>query len=59
MSALTQTFIQYKTLEQYLKVCFTIIVLKKELPTCFIRNDVNHFVHLISKWKGVKDSKFI
>jgi hypothetical protein len=61
MSALTQTFTQYKSLEQYLKVCFSIIVFKKEeeLPTCFIRNDVNHFVHLISQWKEVKDSKFV
>lgn len=61
MSALTQTFTQYKSLEQYLQVCFSIVVLKKEeeLPTCFIRNDVNHFVHLISQWKEVKDSKFV
>lgn len=61
MSALTQSFTQYKSLEQYLQVCFSIVVLKKEeeLPTCFIRNDVNHFVHLISQWKEVKDSKFV
>lgn len=61
MSVLTQTFTQYKSLEQYLQVCYSIVVLKKEeeLPTCFIRNDVNHFVHLISQWKEVKDSKFV
>lgn len=61
MSALTQAFTQYKSLEQYLQVCFSIVVLKKEdeLPMCFIRNDVNHFIHLISKWKEVKDSKFV
>jgi len=61
MSALTQAFTQYKSLDQYLQVCFSIIVLKKEeeLPKCFIRNDVNHFVHLISQWKEVKDSKFV
>jgi len=51
MSALTQTFTQYKSLELCLQVCFSIVVLKKEeeLPTSFIRNDVNHFVHLISQ----------
>jgi len=60
MSALTQTFTQYKSLEQYLQVCFSIVVLKKEeVPTCFIRNDINHFVHFISQWKEVKDSKFV
>jgi len=61
MSALTQTFTQYKSPEQYLQVCFSIVVLKKEeeLPTCFIRNDVNHFVHRLSQWKEVKDSKFV
>lgn len=50
MSALAQKFTQYKSLEQYLQACFSIVVLQKEekLPTCFIRNDVNHFIHLIS-----------
>lgn len=45
MSALVQGFTQYESLEKYLNVCFSLVVLKqkKEIPKCFIRNDVNHF----------------
>jgi len=28
-----------------------------EIPTCYIRNDVNHFIHLIAQWRPLKDSR--
>lgn len=57
MSAIVQAFTEYQTLEKYLEVCFTLAVLKKDvdLPTCYLRNDVNHFIHLVSQWKEVQD----
>lgn len=62
MSALVQSFTQYNTLEKYLNICFTILKEKKNneqiIPTCFIRNDVNHFVHLITQWQPLKTSKY-
>lgn len=60
MSSLVQAFTEYQSLEKYLEVCFTVVVLKKDvdLPTCYVRNDVNHFIHLVSSWNEVKSSKF-
>ncbi|KAF0691063.1 NOF-FB transposable element protein, partial [Aphis craccivora] len=31
---------------------------KIEVPTCFLRNDVNHFIHLVSQWSAVKNSRY-
>lgn len=60
MSALVQAITEYQTLEKYLEVCFKVVVLKEDvdLPNCYLRNDVNHFIHLVSLWKEVKSSKF-
>jgi len=60
MSALVQAFTEYQTLEKYLEVCFAVVVSKQNvgMPNCYLRNDVNHFVHLVSLWKEVKTSKF-
>lgn len=60
MSAAVQAFIQYNSLEKYLQVCFMLCRGDKdiEIPTCFIRNDVNHFVHLISELKPLKNSRY-
>lgn len=30
----------------------------ENLPSCFVRNDINHFVHLVSQWKPLKSSKY-
>lgn len=51
MSALVQSFTQYTSLEKYLKVCYLLVQNKPgiKLPKCYIRNDVNHFMHLITQ----------
>lgn len=60
MSGLTQAFTQFNLLESYLTVCFKLIVQKEvlEIPTCFLRNDVNHFIKLVTQWSPVKNSKY-
>jgi len=53
MSALVQSFTQYKSLHEYLEICFKLTFNKNEnenkIPTCYIRDDINHFVSMISK----------
>jgi len=59
MSAIVQSYTEYKTLEKYLNVCFLLLKNNNgEKPTCFIRNDVNHFVQLITRWQLLKSSKY-
>ncbi|CAI6361267.1 unnamed protein product [Macrosiphum euphorbiae] len=60
MSATVQAFTQYNSLEKYLKACFSIVHGGKnvEIPLCYIRNDINHFIHLVTQWKPLKLSKF-
>ncbi|CAI6375703.1 unnamed protein product [Macrosiphum euphorbiae] len=60
MSGLTQAFTQFTSLESYLNVCYKLTVQKKEveIPTCFLRNDVNHFIKLVTQWGPVKNSKY-
>jgi len=61
MSALVQSFTQYKSLQEYLEICFKFTlnkINKNKIPSCYIRNDINHFVNLISKWTPLKKSKF-
>ncbi|KAL4083061.1 hypothetical protein QTP88_028391 [Uroleucon formosanum] len=52
MSGIVQAFTQYNSLEKYLKVCFLILSsnIKPKIPTCFVRNDINHFIHLVTQW---------
>lgn len=62
MPALVQSFTQYKSLQEYLEVCFKFAVNKNEnknkIPSCYIRNDINHFFSLIAKWNPLKQCKF-
>jgi len=60
MSATVQAFTQYNSLEHYLKACFSIVHGEKniEIPLCYIRNYINHLIHLITQWKPLKISKF-
>lgn len=60
MSATVQAFTQYESLEKYLQICYLLCRGNKdiEIPQCFIRNDVNHFVHLITQWKPLKNARY-
>ncbi|CAI6374126.1 unnamed protein product [Macrosiphum euphorbiae] len=60
MSAIVQAFTKYSSLEQYIDACFSLIILKEkvQVPKCFLRNDVNHFIHLVSQWSVVKNSRY-
>lgn len=60
MSALVHAFTQFQTLENYLEACFSIIVKNQNIaiPCCMIKNDINHFIHLITQWSPLKDTKF-
>jgi len=59
MSGIVQAFTQYNSLEKYLEVCFLILSSnrKPEIPTCFVRNDINHFIHLVTQWPPLKKAK--
>lgn len=55
MSGLVQAFTQYSSLDRYLSACFSLVEDVErnedvEIPSCYIRNDVNHFVHLVTQW---------
>jgi len=60
MSVIVQAFTKYPSLEQYLDACFSLVILKEkvQVPTCFLRNYVNHFIHLVSQWSVVKNSRY-
>jgi len=59
MSGIVQAFTQYSSLEKYLEVCFTIFNtdIAAEIPKCFVRNDINHFIHLVTQWPPLKNAK--
>lgn len=61
MSALVQSFTQFTSLEMYLDVCMKLTQGQNctEIPFCYIRNDVNHFMHLVAQWPCIKNTKFI
>uniref|UniRef100_A0A2S2QTV7 NOF-FB transposable element protein n=1 Tax=Sipha flava TaxID=143950 RepID=A0A2S2QTV7_9HEMI len=54
MSAIVQSFTQYKSLQAYLVLCYKLIFNPNDrtfsVLTCYIRNDVSHFIYLITKW---------
>jgi len=58
MSGLIQAFTQYSSLDRYLEACFSLVVKKEfvEIPSYYLRNDVNHFIHLVTQWGPVKNS---
>jgi len=60
MSALVHAFTQYQSLEEYLDVCFSIVVKNQNIPIprCMIKNDINHFMHLVTQWSPLKSTKF-
>lgn len=59
MSEIVQAFTQYNSLEKYLEVCFAILNNndETEIPKCFVRNDINHFIHLVTQWPPLKKAK--
>jgi len=61
MSALIQSFTQYNSLEVYLDVCLKLAQGQHnvDIPFCYIRNDVNHFMHLVTQWPCLKNTKFV
>ncbi|KAF0688892.1 NOF-FB transposable element protein, partial [Aphis craccivora] len=60
MSALVQSFTQFTSLEMYLDVCMKLTQGQNctEIPFCYVRNDVNHFMHLVAQWPCIKNTKF-
>jgi len=55
MMAVVKTFTQYSTLNKYISVCSDLIMKKEiEIPSCMLRNDFNHIMHLISSWSEFK-----
>lgn len=60
MSGIVQAFTQYDSLAKYLEVCFQLVQGKtnENIPKCYIRNDINHFVHLFTQWPPLKNSKY-
>lgn len=61
MSALVQSFTQYSSLQKYLEICFLLVQGTSviDVPFCYIRNDVNHFMHLVTQWPTIKNTKYI
>lgn len=58
MAAAVMAFTQFKSLQRYIEECIKILNgMAFELPQCFIRNDVAHFMKNISTWKPLKDLK--
>jgi hypothetical protein len=55
MGAVVRSFGQCKDLKDYLTKCFYALTGKPQnLPPCFLRLDISHFVHMISRWKALK-----
>lgn len=60
MMAVIKTFTQFSTLRKNLEVCSLLISDKtKEIPSCMLRNDFNHVMHLISSWFNDQTTKRI
>lgn len=59
LSAISKSFTQYTTLQDYIIICADILTKKIDknshlVPHCFIRIDVAHFVKTCSKWIPLK-----
>jgi hypothetical protein len=60
MMAAVTAFTQYSSLAKYLEICSLLINNKTtELPGCMLRNDFNHFMHILSTWFNKETSKRI
>jgi len=58
ISGLVQAFTQYSSLDRYMNACFSLVVKNEdiEIPLCYIRNDINHFIYLMTQWGPIKNS---
>ena len=58
MMACVRAFTQYETLDDYLSVCSSLIRGEDfhDVPSCMIRNDFAHIMHIVSGWKEVKEA---
>lgn len=59
LSAISKSFTQYTTLQDYIIICADLLTKKIDknshlVPHCFIRIDVAHFVKTCSKWIPLK-----
>lgn len=55
IGAIVRAFCQCKNLQDYLSQCFICLSKKsKNLPPTFLRLDVSHFIHMVSRWKELK-----
>lgn len=53
LNAIVKAFGQYSNLKHYLTTCFALILTEHsvEIPKCFIRLHICHYIHMVSKWK--------
>lgn len=53
LNAIAKAFTQHSNLKHYLTTCFTLIVQQHtiEKPKCFIRLDICHYIHMVSRRK--------
>lgn len=53
MGAVTRALCNGLSVNQYCEMCFNALLSSSVniLPTCFIRNDIAHFIHMICRWK--------
>lgn len=53
LNAIAKAFGQYLNVKHYLTICFTLILKQDtvEKPKCFIRLDICHYMHMVSRWK--------
>ncbi len=57
MHAVCKSFTQFTSLWDYLSCCATLLLhpeIPCTLPRCFVRNDVNHVIHMFAKWNEVR-----
>jgi len=55
IGAIVRAFCQCKNLQNYLSQCFICLNEEsKSLPPTFLRLDISHFIHMISRWKELK-----
>lgn len=56
MGAVAKLFGRCKNLKDYLQQCFCYLTnMPHSLPSCLIRLDISHYVHLISRWNEFKN----
>lgn len=55
MGAIARAFCQCQNLQNYLSRCFLSLMGEtKDLPSSYLRLDISHFIHIISRWKELK-----